>query len=93
MEKESELSTLWLKETLDPSAGQETFDHTTTKPAGRAHLCCRALWSGAGVIHIQGAISQDAAIQPFDCSLGLVSFVISTNANARGSPVSRSTTI
>src|SRR5207245_8636391 len=58
---------------LDSGSGSETFahGHEVRGLAVRAHLSCWAFWSGSSVIHIQGTISQHAAIQSFDCFLRL----------------------
>ena len=58
---------------LDSGSGSETFahGHEVRGLAVRAHLSCWTFWSGSSVIHIQGTISQHAAIQSFDCFLRL----------------------
>src|SRR5207244_3537519 len=72
MDKESNCPQLAGK-ALDSRAGSETFTHghEVRGLAVRAHLSCWAFWSGSSVIHIQGTISQHAAIQSFDCFLRL----------------------
>jgi hypothetical protein len=45
--------------------------HEVSGVAVRARLSCWTFGSGSSVIHIQGTISEYAAIQSFDCFLGL----------------------
>src|SRR2546427_7048649 len=73
MEKESDCRHLAGK-ALDSGAGPRDIrphGHEVGGVAVRARLSCWAFWSGPSVIHVQGTISQHAAIQSFDCFLRL----------------------
>src|SRR5258708_13351568 len=73
LEKESDRPQL-AEKALDSGAGRDIRPHGHEGPGVevRARLSCWAFWSRASVIHVQGTISKHAAIQSFDCFLGLI---------------------